>query len=78
MIKKQQQGKFQFHKGTIKTILLDVNASAQQLFQFHKGTIKTWLRNDNNPDFSVFQFHKGTIKTFLQTKCFALLDISIP
>ena len=33
--------KFQFHKGTIKTIYQFIYASVLMLFQFHKGTIKT-------------------------------------
>ena len=32
---------FQFHKGTIKTIMPIPFALAAALFQFHKGTIKT-------------------------------------
>ena len=32
---------FQFHKGTIKTVLQDERSFFQKLFQFHKGTIKT-------------------------------------
>ena len=34
-------GKFQFHKGTIKTILCRPKRQGEQKFQFHKGTIKT-------------------------------------
>ena len=33
---------FQFHKGTIKTMYVDLAASLRPLFQFHKGTIKTY------------------------------------
>ena len=32
---------FQFHKGTIKTLLTHLVDSLRGLFQFHKGTIKT-------------------------------------
>ena len=32
---------FQFHKGTIKTLLMIVLVIGVILFQFHKGTIKT-------------------------------------
>ena len=33
---------FQFHKGTIKTILCHLDFVNIPLFQFHKGTIKTY------------------------------------
>ena len=33
--------RFQFHKGTIKTLDRDQGERLQPLFQFHKGTIKT-------------------------------------
>ena len=36
---------FQFHKGTIKTVIEELQASGNLKFQFHKGTIKT-----NNAD----------------------------
>ena len=32
---------FQFHKGTIKTILPPLRSNVVLIFQFHKGTIKT-------------------------------------
>ena len=32
---------FQFHKGTIKTIILQMQNNILMKFQFHKGTIKT-------------------------------------
>ena len=32
---------FQFHKGTIKTIVSTIRRNSIILFQFHKGTIKT-------------------------------------
>ena len=32
---------FQFHKGTIKTLMIKRNISRSRKFQFHKGTIKT-------------------------------------
>ena len=35
---------FQFHKGTIKTLLLVGGCCGCQEFQFHKGTIKTEAR----------------------------------
>ena len=56
-------GKFQFHKGTIKTILCRPKRQGEQKFQFHKGTIKTELKKRGQPRYSLFQFHKGTIKT---------------
>ena len=54
---------FQFHKGTIKTLLDSLCPINIETFQFHKGTIKTEFL----PSWAVcllgFQFHKGTIKT---------------
>ena len=32
---------FQFHKGTIKTFMLNLRLIVRDVFQFHKGTIKT-------------------------------------
>ena len=32
---------FQFHKGTIKTVIVTIDTTIVQQFQFHKGTIKT-------------------------------------
>ena len=36
-------GRFQFHKGTIKTGKRNAGLSLAGEFQFHKGTIKTYL-----------------------------------
>ena len=33
---------FQFHKGTIKTVVAETQDSFGLRFQFHKGTIKTF------------------------------------
>ena len=35
--------RFQFHKGTIKTLSGDAMPDIKAIFQFHKGTIKTFL-----------------------------------
>ena len=35
------QLRFQFHKGTIRTLKLDILLQKLFLFQFHKGTIRT-------------------------------------
>ena len=32
---------FQFHKGTIKTVIMTKGGFLSDKFQFHKGTIKT-------------------------------------
>ena len=34
---------FQFHNGTIKTMLIGYDGFAVNLFQFHNGTIKTYF-----------------------------------
>ena len=39
--------KFQFHKGTIRTLVLSLNVLSVKTFQFHKGTIRTggrWVK----------------------------------
>ena len=62
---KHQSGcmsRFQFHKGTIKTRILNPVVSVAFEFQFHKGTIKTVPKNWSTL-YAEFQFHKGTIKT---------------
>ena len=35
---------FQFHKGTIKTVVVNNKQYESKLFQFHKGTIKTFFQ----------------------------------
>ena len=34
--------KFQFHKGTIRTLQEGISVSQSLEFQFHKGTIRTY------------------------------------
>ena len=56
---------FQFHKGTIKTVLV----AAEQLPVFGFNSIKVRLRQRSSPAAAratSFQFHKGTIKTLRQ------------
>ena len=55
--------RFQFHKGTIKTLYIYECFKKYGLFQFHKGTIKTESGKWSNYGGMLFQFHKGTIKT---------------
>ena len=54
---------FQFHKGTIRTIMTSLASSMNSIFQFHKGTIRTKTSVDIVAGAFKFQFHKGTIKT---------------
>ena len=42
--RKQQETRFQFHKGTIKTQKLVNEGIIKERFQFHKGTIKTCVK----------------------------------
>ena len=59
--------KFQFHKGTIKTLRSAMTTFKRPTFQFHKGTIKTNKRlAEVYLKILIFQFHKGTIKTMQQ------------
>ena len=55
--------RFQFHKGSIKTISAAIGAAGGLLFQFHKGSIKTAPSPYSTSLASAFQFHKGSIKT---------------
>ena len=59
--------RFQFHKGTIKTLIYALTLVGGYLFQFHKGTIKTRTVAVSRTANATFQFHKGTIKTSLLT-----------
>ena len=54
---------FQFHKGTIRTLLAYLAPTSFFLFQFHKGTIRTIILNCLVSMSNIFQFHKGTIRT---------------
>ena len=61
-----QTDKFQFHKGTIKTVGEGNGVNKQNRFQFHKGTIKTNEIDRYLQTVKLFQFHKGTIKTYYE------------
>ena len=45
---------FQFHKGAIRTIALNVVMLCVQRFQFHKGAIRTQLLADNAKAYADF------------------------
>ena len=51
--------KFQFHKGTIRTVRLLLGIIVFSSFQFHKGTIRTDLSHRHMFTAQVFQFHTG-------------------
>ena len=53
--------KFQFHKGTIRTLFEGRDNIEDETFQFHKGTIRTVGAHISGR--RPFQFHKGTIRT---------------
>ena len=59
--------RFQFHKGTIRTLLFIYCIFQFILFQFHKGTIRT-IYALGLVAALLFQFHKGTIRTFVEDK----------
>ena len=69
---------FQFHKGTIKTSILNLLILLQSKFQFHKGTIKTLPLLPLTLCLIRFQFHKGTIKTHSNEAHATRDEISIP
>ena len=55
---------FQFHKGTIRTIIGFSYVYEAPTFQFHKGTIRTEKKKHHLSYLNTFQFHKGTIRTY--------------
>ena len=59
----ERPARFQFHKGTIRTLLLHRPRRQQIPFQFHKGTIRTRSLRAFRIFRHPFQFHKGTIRT---------------
>ena len=54
---------FQFHKGSIKTLIPSRWSISINSFQFHKGSIKTHNKGNEGITVDAFQFHKGSIKT---------------
>ena len=53
---------FQFHYGTIKSLIFFNVQIHFSLFQFHYGTIKSLTNNGKKTLRMSFQFHYGTIK----------------
>ena len=54
--------RFQFHNGSIKSIVALVHFDDVVLFQFHNGSIKSHYANPHKPYSVKFQFHNGSIK----------------
>ena len=75
--KEIQNSKFQFHKGTIRTLFKSDVSDFPLPFQFHKGTIRTVRQQYTNECIS-FQFHKGTIRTLGKPTVPLRRAISIP
>ena len=69
---------FQFHKGTIKTILTRIDFVQEIYF----NSIKVRLKPVSSKEICYyeyeFQFHKGTIKTHFKSSCVCSFQISIP
>ena len=74
----QSLPRFQFHKGTIKTVVSSQPLVTDTKFQFHKGTIKTGDSQIILNHANAFQFHKGTIKTKRERTQQERKEISIP
>ena len=53
---------FQFHKGTIKAILLFQKTVILLHFQFHKGTIKAWFFEVRTDDYYTFNSIKVQLR----------------
>ena len=56
---------FQFHKGTIRTVLLVAITMVAQEFQFHKGTIRTTYIIGTEKDYQNFNSIKVRLELFL-------------
>ena len=69
---------FQFHKGTIKTLV----KLYERFFLLYFNSIKVQLRhidsNASTENAELFQFHKGTIKTWSFKRICVFYVISIP
>jgi len=59
------QAAFQFHYGSVKSILKSLNAPLLRKFQFHYGSVKSRLQVAFAYDEVKFQFHYGSVKSFL-------------
>ena len=70
---------FQFHKGTIRT-LLEIADAAQMPFYFNSIKVRLeLLEKQEGIEIEEFQFHKGTIRTIRAADCRKLRQlISIP
>ena len=55
--------RFQFHKGTIKTMLTSNSNSRLQYFNSIKVQLRLLSQRLTQKKILLFQFHKGTIKT---------------
>jgi len=55
--------KFQFHSGSIQTMVRDFSGARSRKFQFHSGSIQTCRDRVEKIRRSLFQFHSGSIQT---------------
>ena len=64
--------KFQFHKGAIRTLSVNMRLKNNTQFQFHKGAIRTYYESPEGFA-GGFQFHKGAIRTYHPRASFSSL-----
>ena len=69
---------FQFHYGTIKSVVEYYDFFFVPLFQFHYGTIKSRNNTTLQAFQKLFQFHYGTIKSTRVSTAPLRICISIP
>ena len=69
---------FQFHKGTIKTNVIDLLSRLVHSFQFHKGTIKTLLKTGDPSSLRNFNSIKVRLKRIENNGNNFIDTISIP
>ena len=71
-------GKFQFHKGTIRTTYLSSFLRMKSYFNSIKVRLEPFLRWHEERPLLRFQFHKGTIRTHPHKAPAFFSAISIP
>ena len=72
------KSKFQFHKGTIRTVVLKPVLPSALDFNSIKVRLEQNRPNNNTAAQRVFQFHKGTIRTKESSFKDVAKNISIP
>ena len=62
MVNLQVDPEFQFHNGSIKSVMIPPVIHRYATFQFHNGSIKSSFQKATVDAQTSFQFHNGSIK----------------